>query len=64
MISSPSFQAMTLPQTQAFASMASDLALFEQHRALTDRILADQRRQELKRCPLPMPLVKEPGLAA
>jgi hypothetical protein len=64
MISSPSFSAMTIPQTQTFASMARDLALFEQHRALTDRILADQRRQELKPCPEPVALVKEPGLAA
>jgi hypothetical protein len=55
---------MTILQTQTLASMARDVALFEQQRALTDRILADQRRQELKPWPVPMPLVKEPALAA
>ncbi len=40
--------------------MARDVALFERHRALTDRILADQRRQELKPCPVSTLLAKEP----
>ncbi len=55
---------MTILQTQTFANMARDVALFEQQRALTDKILADQRRQEWKPCPVPMSLVKEPAFAA
>ena len=64
MISSSSFTALTNLQAQTFASMARDVALFERQRALTDQILADRMREELKPCPVPMPLAKEPVLAA
>ena len=64
MISSPSFSTVTILQTQTFANMARDAALFERQRALADKILADQRRQELKPCPVSMPSVKDPALVA
>jgi hypothetical protein len=47
MTNTPFLPAMTSSQSETFANMVRDVALFDQQQALTDRILADHRRAEL-----------------